>query len=55
MPTIWEAPLRPQDWERSDFIPIPNKGNAKDSSYYFTISLISHTRKVMLKTLQVKL
>ena len=35
--------------ERSDFIPIPNKGNAKECSNYRTIALISHASKVMLK------
>ena len=39
----------PQDWERSVFIPIPKKGNAKECSNYSTIVLISHTSKVMLK------
>ena len=28
----------PQDWKRSDFIPIPKKGNAKECSYYLTIN-----------------
>ena len=41
----------PQDWKRSVFIPIPKKGNAKESSNYCTIALISHTSKVMLKIL----
>ena len=31
------------------------KGNAKECSNYHTIVLISHTSKVMLKTLQVRL
>ena len=38
--------------KKSVFIPIPKKGNAKN---YHTISLISHTRKVMLKILQARL
>ena len=37
------------------FIPIPKKGNAKESSNYHTIALISHTIKVMLKILQARL
>ena len=41
----------PQDWKRSVFIPIPNKGNAKECSNYHTIALISHASKVMLKIL----
>ena len=34
--------------ERSVFIPIPKKGNAKECSDYHTIALISHASKVML-------
>ena len=45
----------PQDWKRSVFIPVPKKGNAKECSNYHTIALISHTSKVMLKILQIRL
>ena len=38
--------------ERSVFIPIPKKGNAKECSNYHTIALISHARKVMHKIIQ---
>ena len=41
--------------EKSVFIPIPKKRNAKECSNYRTIALISHTRKVMLKILQARL
>ena len=41
--------------ERSIFIPIPKKDNAKGYSNYCTIALISHTSKVMLKILQARL
>ena len=41
--------------ERSIFIPIPKKGNAKECSNYRTIARISHTSKVMLKILQARL
>ena len=37
------------------FIPIPKKGNAKEYSNYHMIALISYTRKIMLKILQVRL
>ena len=37
------------------FIPIPKKGNAKESSNYRKIALISQARKVMLKILQARL
>ena len=39
----------------SVFIPIPKKGNAKECSNLFTIALISHASKVMLKILQARL
>ena len=41
--------------ERSVFIPIPKKGNAKECSNYCTIALISHANKLMLKILQTRL
>ena len=41
--------------EKSVFIPIPKKGNAKKCSNYHTVALISHTSKVMLKILQARL
>ena len=44
----------PHDWKRSVFIPIPKKGNVKECSNHCTTALISHTSKVMLKTLPVR-
>ena len=41
--------------EKSVFIPIPKKGNAKECSNYRTIALISYTSKVMLRILQARL
>ena len=52
---IWKTQQWPQDWERSVFIRIPKKGNAKECSTYHTIALISHASKVMLKILQPRL
>ena len=52
---MWKTQQWPQDWNRSVFIPIPKKGNAKECLNYHTTALISHTSKVMLKILQVKL
>ena len=54
-PQIWKTQQWSQEWKRSVFIPIPNKGNAKGCSNYHTIALISHTSKVMLKILQARL
>ena len=52
---IWKTQQWPQELKSSVFIPVPKKGNAKDCSNYFTIVLISHTSKVMLKILQARL
>ena len=52
---IWKTQQWPQDWERSVFIPIPNKRNAKECSNYQTTALISHSSKVILKILQASL
>ena len=50
---IWKTQQWPQDWKRLVFIPIPKKGNAKECSKY-TIALISHASKGMLKILQAR-
>ena len=52
---IWKTQQWPQAWKKSVFIPIPNKGNAKECSNYRTIALISQASKVMLKILQARL
>ena len=52
---IWKTQQWPQDWKGSIFIPMPKKGNAKECSNYHIIALISHTSKVMLKSLQARL
>ena len=52
---IWKTQQWPEDGKRSIFTPIPKKGNAKECSNYYTVALISHTTKVMLKILQVGL
>ena len=48
---IWKTQQRPQDWEKSVFIPVSKKGSTKECSNYRTIALISHASKVMLKIL----
>ena len=52
---IWKTQQWPQDWKRSVFLPVLKKGNAKECSNYRTIALISHTSKVMIKILKVRL
>ena len=51
---IWKTQPGPQDWKRSVFIPVPKKGNAKESSNYCTIALISHASKILLKIHQAR-
>ena len=53
--SIWSVPFLCIPVSGQVFIPIPKKGNAKECSNYCKIALISHTSKVMLKILQVKL
>ena len=52
---IWKTQQWSQDWKTSVLIPIPKKGNAKESSNYCTIALLSHTSRVMLKILEARL
>ena len=52
---IWSSQQWPQDWEKSVFIPIPKRGNAKECSNYHTVAFISHTSKVILKILRARL
>ena len=52
---IWKTQQWPQDWKRSVFIPNPKKGNAKESSNYQKIALISQASKIMLQILQAML
>jgi len=49
---IWKTQQWPQNWERSVFIPVPKKGNAKECR---TVAFISYASKIMLKILQVRL
>ena len=52
---IWKTQPVSTGLERSVFIQIPKKGNAKEYSKYCTVTLTSHASKVMLKILQARL
>ena len=52
---IWKTQHWPQDWKRSVLIPIPKKGSTKEYSNYWTIALIFHANRVMLKILHAGL
>ena len=43
---VWKTQQWPQDWERSVFIPIPKKRNARECSNYHTIALILQAYRV---------
>ena len=43
---IWKTQQWPQDSKKAVFIPIPKKGNAKECSNYYTITLILHGERV---------
>ena len=55
MPASLENSAMATGLEKSVFIPIPKKSNAKECSKYLTIALISRASKVMLKILQARL
>ena len=44
---IWKTQQWPQDWKSSVFIPITKKNNAKESSNFHTVALITHASKVI--------
>ena len=50
-----ENSAQPQVWKRSVFISLPKNGNAKECTNYYTVVLISHASKVMLKIFQARL
>ena len=52
---IWKTQQWPQDWKRSILIPILKKASTKGHSNHWTIALISHVNKVMLKILHARL
>ena len=51
---IWKTQQWPQNWKRSVFIQIPNKGSQRTLKLC-TIALISHASKVVLKIHQARL
>ena len=55
MPANLENSAGATGLEKSVFVPVPKKGNAKECENYRTVALISHACKVMLRILQAKL
>ena len=52
---IWKTQQRSQDWKRSILIPIPKKSSTKECANHWTVALISHASKIMLKILDSRL
>ena len=50
-----EYPAVATDWKMSVPIPVPKKSRTKECSNHWTIALISHASKVMLKILHARL
>mgnify|MGYP006273469667 CR=1 FL=1 len=48
---IWATKQWPVEWTQSLIIPLPKKGNLRQCQNYRTISLISHTSKIMLRVI----
>jgi len=46
---IWQENIWPDEWGESIFVPIPKKGDILQCSNNRTISLISHSSKILLK------
>ena len=55
MPANLENSAEATGLEKVSFHYIPKKCNVKECSNYYTVALISHTSKVMLKFLQARL
>ena len=49
---IWETGIWPSDWTKSMIISLHKKGSKQKCENYRTISLISHSSKIMLKIIQ---
>ena len=52
---IWKIQQWSQDWKRSILIPVPKKGSTKECASHWTVTLISHASKVVLKILHARL
>ena len=52
---VWKTQQWPQDWLMSVLIPISKKCSTKECLSHWTIALISHASKVMLKILHARL
>jgi hypothetical protein len=52
---IWKSNMSPQEWRRTLFLLLPEKGELRLYSSYRTIALIPHASKILLKIIQGRL
>ena len=52
---IWQENIWPDEWGESIFVPIPKKGDILQCSNNRTISLISHSSKILLKIIAMRM
>jgi len=52
---IWRTGIWPQDWCESTCVPIVKKGDAKVCANYWTLSLVSHSSKILLNLILERL
>ena len=52
---IWKARQWTQVWKKAIVIPIPKKGSTRECADHWTVALISHASKIMLKILDSRL
>ena len=52
---IWKSNMSPQEWRRTLFLPLPEKGELRLYSSYRTIALIPHASKILLRITEGRL
>jgi hypothetical protein len=52
---VWEKVKWQREWKRSIFIPLPKKGDVRESSKNRNIALIPHASKILLRIIQKRL
>jgi hypothetical protein len=52
---VWKTGIWPRDWVHSTFVPLHKKGSTRKCENYRTVSLISHTSKILLRIINQRL
>lgn len=53
--SVYNTGIIPKEWLQSTFVTLPKKANAKECSDHRTISLMSHTLKIFLKIIHLRI